>query len=305
MNTSSNSSGIDTNYKIIIPSKVRKRDGISVETNTEPWLSMCQSCMERENRSWDAVGDSVDVNEYAKAINYINSIHNLINESLIAKQNDSRGSCVSLSSSFNMPDLPNFLTIFSNICGLGKPEKHLMPTKSTSTTTLLPLCAALKRYTEQEEFLTIGIQNKDDQNIEEHPESIDPAISRYHVHYPSSYLVDSLPKTPVSDQSASKNPNRLKLKDNDSAYSCTIGSSEQHSNKKINIVPVASKASAKVNSHWNATEKKYEYLFHKKFGKKIESSKRNALSDAEIDIYANQLLNKPVGDCKNAIKKRK
>ncbi|KAF2879286.1 hypothetical protein ILUMI_26878 [Ignelater luminosus] len=86
--------------------KVRKKD---VQTITDPWTPVCQKCLEREHSK---VISTIDISEYTKALNYINSIHSLLNESL-SKQSNGNSSTTLLKKNFSMPDLPNFLTMFS------------------------------------------------------------------------------------------------------------------------------------------------------------------------------------------------
>lgn len=79
-------------------------------TNTTLDLVECKRCKEREAAFFHithATGDFKDgdlVNNYVKAINYINTCHNIINE--MNKK---------LSCDMNMPDFPNFLAIYSSL----------------------------------------------------------------------------------------------------------------------------------------------------------------------------------------------
>lgn len=87
----------------IFPAKLFENNSNTIEINTEPWVPECKKCLDLENPSSTSftMNSTVDTSEYVKALNYINSIHNLINLSLT--NGDIK---------LNMPNLPNFLAIF-------------------------------------------------------------------------------------------------------------------------------------------------------------------------------------------------
>lgn len=121
--------------------KVRKKD---VQTITDPWTPVCQRCLEREYSKVIST-TTIDISEYTKALNYINSIHSLLNESLL-KQRIGSSSTTLLKTNFSMPDLPNFLTVFScltssstNVATANKQfntSSNHMVSKATSTSSI-------------------------------------------------------------------------------------------------------------------------------------------------------------------------
>lgn len=100
------------NIPVPVPSArfLSKKKYANVETNTDE-IYKCQKCEEREFLN---LNDSEDFRtNYIKSINYINSCHGIMNALLAQKCLCSNSSSKSSKMSVMMPDLPNFLDVYS------------------------------------------------------------------------------------------------------------------------------------------------------------------------------------------------
>lgn len=90
--------------------KTPRKKCVNAETNTGAYK--CEKCQERDHWSY-YLNDCEDLRDnYIKSINYINSCHSIMNELLSARAYSSASS-TSKSSVALMPDVPNFLDIYS------------------------------------------------------------------------------------------------------------------------------------------------------------------------------------------------
>lgn len=106
MNKSARINGVKV--PIIRSTKIEKSDKC---TSTPKELGQCRKCQEREHfERLNNCNESELRSNYTKALSYINSCHHVINEftKQIAQEN-------SANTSINMPDLPNFLALYTSL----------------------------------------------------------------------------------------------------------------------------------------------------------------------------------------------
>lgn len=103
-------------------------------TITPKEFNECKKCKERETNfeNLDDLNDNNIMANYVKAINYINSCHDIING--ITKKMYSNS--VSAISQINMPDVPNFLSLYTLLLpqhGQNSEQKETLPKEKSQT----------------------------------------------------------------------------------------------------------------------------------------------------------------------------
>ena len=151
---------------------VRKPAYANKHTNTPLEFMVCPKC--RKGIDCD-LRDGQGVAEYAKALNYINSCHNMINQMMMCR----RDGDADVSQTVLMPDLPNFMDVYKSLFKSDKNDSKTKLSRVGST--------ANENRTEYEYESSDNERNDDNQQGESGVESDNDVFDEIIIHDDADY----------------------------------------------------------------------------------------------------------------------